>query len=174
MSGLLRKFKKVNQISWIKTLRFNYQYFGWQGVFGIWALVSRNVILDRLEGQVELYDKKRCVLQIGFSSINIFDAKKQRAIWSNHGEIICSGKCFLGQGTRITNGGTINFGRNATITANTSLACGDYISIGDDCLISWDCLIMDADLHPIYSINQPNIRINENKPIIIGKRVWIG
>lgn len=33
---------------------------------------------------------------------------------------------------------------------------------------------MDADLHPIYSINQPNIRINENKPIIIGKRVWIG
>ena len=55
-----------------------------------------------------------------------------------------------------------------------SLACGDYISIGDDCLISWDCLIMDADLHPIYSINQPNIRINENKPIIIGKRVWIG
>lgn len=58
MSGLLRKFKKVNQISWIKTLRFNYQYFGWQGVFGIWALVSRNVILDRLEGQVELYDKK--------------------------------------------------------------------------------------------------------------------
>ena len=57
-------------------------------------------------------------------------------------------------------------GNNIWVTGgNTTIICNKNIMINDDCLLSWDILLMDTDFHKI---------INKEKPIHIGKHVWIG
>lgn len=62
-------------------------------------------------------------------------------------------------------------GNNFCITAESQIVCQKQILIEDDVLISWECLIMDTDFHDIF-VN--DIKINDDKEIIIRKNVWIG
>ena len=64
-------------------------------------------------------------------------------------------------------------GNNIWVTGgNTTIICNKNIMINDDCLLSWDILLMDTDFHKI--LNSDNTIINNEKPIHIGKHVWIG
>ena len=64
-------------------------------------------------------------------------------------------------------------GNNIWVTGgNTTIICNKNIMINDDCLLSWDILLMDTDFHKI--LNSDNKIINKDKPIHIGKHVWIG
>ena len=64
-------------------------------------------------------------------------------------------------------------GNNIWVTGgNTTIICNKNIMINDDCLLSWDILLMDTDFHKI--LNSDNTIINKEKPIHIGKPVWIG
>jgi len=63
-------------------------------------------------------------------------------------------------------------GDGFNITAESTVVCAQSITFGNNCLISWDTLVMDTDEHPIYDMNQ--VRINDDKPIIVGNHVWIG
>ncbi len=64
-------------------------------------------------------------------------------------------------------------GNNIWVTGgNTTIICNKNIMINDDCLLSWDILLMDTDFHKI--LNSDNTIINKEKPIHIGKHVWIG
>ena len=77
----------------------------------------------------------------------------------------------FGHGSKIACGGTMIFGKNFTITAESTLICNHLIEFGDDVLISWECQIMDGDFHKILSGSK---QINPNKAIKIGNQVWIG
>lgn len=172
MKSFRKLIRKVWALSIIKTLWFNLHYFGWRGIH-CYVLVSKYVILDSLHGNVELREKRFGIVQIGFPSINIFDSKYERTVWSNSGDVVFLGKAYLGQGTRITSSGRLEFGDKVIITANTSVLCAKHIAIGSDSQISWDCIIMDTDLHPIY-IKGLKKRVNDPAEIILGNNVWVG
>lgn len=154
-------------------MRFNLYYFGLEGIH-CYALISKSVIYGSVRGSVELDKKFFGAIQIGFASVNIFDSKFERSVWSNSGNIVFHGKVFLGQGTRITNSGNLEFGENTVITANTSLVCAKHIAFGSENQVSWDCLIMDTDLHPIFQKEEENKQLNYPQDIIFGDKVWIG
>ena len=69
----------------------------------------------------------------------------------------------------IYNNGIIELGENFRL-GDSKLFCEKKIEFGNDCMISWDCIICDSDLH---NIKKDNIRINNDKEIIIGNHVWI-
>lgn len=67
----------------------------------------------------------------------------------------------IGKGTSIGGARMINIGKN------------NNIIIGEQCMLS-DCIeIWSSDSHPIYDLESGQI-INEEKPIKIGNKVWIG
>lgn len=141
---------------------------------GIYAIVSRYVRLDVMKGNIDVIGHPFTgMLQIGFRAVGIFDESRERAIWRNSGIIILNGKTILAQGTRISNSGVIEFGKNFNITANSSIYCTNHIKFGQEVLCSWDVLIMDTDGG--HNIMDPDgIVTNLAKPIVIGNHVWIG
>ena len=162
--------RKILEVGLLKTLVFNYRYFGKNGL-KLPALISRKVVLSRLAGDVKVENSSFGCIHIGFSSAGIFDYKKERAIWENSGTVWFDTKATLGQGVRISNQGDVKFGKNARVMANTSIVCHESISFGDDVLISWECLFMDTDFHKLLDASR-EIR-NTDKPIVVGDKVWI-
>lgn len=169
----MTRLEKFLRIGVINTLRFNYKYFGFAGLFELPVILSRNVKIISLKGTV-LCKSRRGGVQIGFSDLGIVDERMQRCIWENNGCVVFHGTANLGKAIRISNSGTIEFGDKAAFTGNTQIICKSKIVFGKDCLVSWECLIMDTDWHPIYQMNENNSVINPDKPIKIGDHVWIG
>lgn len=167
--------KNILKTSIIKSIIFNFTYFGLKGVIHFYALVSRDVKLSKMKGEVvsnkQLYPG--CV-RIGFPNVEIIDHKYQRSIWSNDGKIILNGKVSFGSGSRISNSGEIVFGNNFNLNANATIVCQKKIVFGENVLISWDVLIMDTDFHKIYLRSNIKSQINAPEEISIGDNVWIG
>lgn len=164
-------YRKIFQISIWKTLRFNLFYFGLNG-FKLPVLISRNVRLKTLRGEVYVKHPTPAGVHIGFEGVSIFDWKNQKSIWDNCGSVSFEGKATLGQGIRIANKGKLYFGEGSRITANSSIVCYKSISFGKDSLVSWNCIFMDTDFHKIY--DGQKMRVNEDREIIVGDCVWIG
>jgi acetyltransferase-like isoleucine patch superfamily enzyme len=76
--------------------------------------------------------------------------------------IIRGDDCLITIGKNTTFGGIriINVGKNNTI------------SIGEDCLFADHIELWASDSHPIF--NNKNQIINNEKPVVIGNKVWIG
>lgn len=159
--------------SWVKTLRFNITYFGLMGGVKLPVLVSHNFKLASLGGTVEIDKMKMATVMLGYHDVALFDRQKSRGKWTNSGRVIFKGYDRIGHGCKIVVGdnGTLIFGNNVAISAESSICCQNRITMGDHVVISWDCLIMDSDLHKILD-NERNI-INLDKPITIGNDVWI-
>lgn len=62
----------------------------------------------------------------------------------------------------------ITIGERCSIGDRTEIHSGSLVQIGNNTMISWDCVILDRDYHGIGN-NRETL-----KPVIIGKRVWIG
>jgi len=114
------------------------------------------------------------MIQIGFGEVGIFDKKKEHSVWNVKGKIVFKGKCFLGAGIRlnIAESGTLMFGHNVNITANSAIDCQREMSFGDGCLVSWENLFIDGDHHNIFD-SAGNLT-NSPKNITIGNHVWFG
>lgn len=161
------------QVSIPKTLRFNLHYFGIKNGLKLPAIVSKNFKLLSLNGVVLLEEYKLGSLILGFAGVGIFDHKYDRGIWQNSGKIILHGRCSFGQGSKVSNGGVLEIGKNFSNTANGAIVCWKKITIGDNVLTSWDTLIMDSDMHTIYYNHDKN-NWNIDEEIRIGNHVWIG
>lgn len=168
-----RKLKKLLEIGIINTIRMNLYYFGVGGVLKPVILASKHVKIQCLKGNVIAHDMSRGAIQLGFGYVGTVDKKYRRTLWENSGTIEFFGKSNLGLGTKITCSGKLSIGKRVSINANSDIICRKEISIGNDSLMSWECLLMDSDFHSIYEIDSKN-RINPDKPIRIGDRVWIG
>lgn len=172
MNYIIKKIKKLIQISWINTLRFNFYYFGFKGLYKLPVIVSKNIYIDTMKGQVYIENNKPGIIKLGFGDVGIFSKKYDKGIWRNTGDIFFKGKASIGHGSKISNSSKLELGENFTITAKSEIVCCENIKFGDNCLISWDTLIMDTDFHKVY--DKENNQMNLNEAITIGDNVWIG
>lgn len=167
-----RRITKLLEISVFNTIRMNFYYFGWGGIFRPRILAAKNLKIQKLDGNVIIKSMKVGAVQIGFGHVGIVDNKICRSLWENSGEICFEGVANLGPGTRIVNSGKLTFGDEFCINAASNIICYKQISFGKDVLISWDCLIMDTDFHRLFS-NESRQQINIDRPVVIGNHVWI-
>lgn len=80
----------------------------------------------------------------------------------------------LGLGTNlvVAESGSLFLGNKLIITGRSTIICRNRIEFGADTLVSWDVLFMDTDYHPIY--DKDKMTINNEKPIVVGNKTWIG
>ena len=173
IANVIEYLKFIKQLSILKSIRFNYHYFGIRGCFNMYVMISTKTILRELGGSINLpMNPYRGCVKIGFGVNEILDYKYERTCFLNRGVITFNGGgIYLAQGTRLFNFGNLTFGRNFTITGNSKIICSTKITIGDDCLASWDVTIMDTDFHKIF--NENGERINDEAPIVIGNNCWL-
>jgi len=156
-----------------KSLYFNVKYFGFFAGSRLPVLVSYRVWLKDMRGSVSVPRRcRRGSIRIGFGNIGIFDRRRSRSIWEVRGHVEFKGACAIGHGSKLSVSGELVLGSGVAITAESSVVAKRSVVIGDDVLISWDVLIMDTDLHKV--LNSDGIVVNEDSPVIIGDRVWIG
>lgn len=167
----LKILKKVLNVSLIKTVLFNFHYFGWEGLrFPV--IVYRNYKLLKMSGEVQLGVNRTGIIQLGKPGVGICDDRYERGIWQVQGTIYFGGKSCIGAGTKIVCGvnGVLELGNEFVVTARSSIICVSKISFGNHVLISWDCLFMDTDFHSIYSAD--GILLNPDEEIKVGNHCW--
>jgi acetyltransferase-like isoleucine patch superfamily enzyme len=88
----------------------------------------------------------------------------------NLGGVLEAGNCLFYPGVRLEvgRGGSLRIGTGTYLNRNTEVVAWREVSIGRDCMVGWDVLIMDTDQHPLPG------RGLDNRPVMIGDRVWIG
>ncbi len=156
-----------------KTLRFNFHYFPFKTAIRCPVMVSRRVYLRSLKGKVLLPDNAETAsVRIGFGDVGHYDRRRSRTIWQVSGTVDFKGRASIGHGSKISVRGLLELGDGFNITAESTIVCAKEIRFGSDTLISWDVLVMDSDEHPIY--NKEHERINDDRPIVVGRHVWIG
>ncbi|HEY5524522.1 MAG TPA: hypothetical protein VIK26_04190 [Clostridium sp.] len=175
---MLKKIKDIilYLVGLPKTLYFNFKYFDFALAIKLPVLISHRVVLVNINGKININSNNITtgMVRLGFGGIGIFDQKRSRSIWQVSGNVIFNGTCNIGHGSKIVvnENGTVVFGNNFNISAETSILCHKRISFGNDCVISWDNLIMDTDFHKI--MDESGRIINKDKEIAIGNKVWIG
>lgn len=158
----------------VKTLYFNLRSFSFSTAIRFPVFLSRNVVLKDITGTFVLptviYPG---IIKIGFGDVGIFDQKRSKTIWEVKGRVVFTGSANIGHGSKISVGtkGVLSFGNRVNITAESSIVCFHQVSFGDDCLLSWEILVMDTDFHKIYKQHE---LLNEDRPIDIASKVWIG
>ena len=155
-----------------KTIYFNLKYLPLNKALSLPVFISHRVWLKECGGKVELSSYKMASVKIGFGGVSIFDENRSRSIWHVNGTVKFKGRAMFGHGSKIDVSGLMEVGDNFEITAESSIVCHEKVVFGNDVLISWDTLIMDCDFHKIY--DEHDQVINEDSPVIIGNKVWIG
>jgi acetyltransferase-like isoleucine patch superfamily enzyme len=166
------KFKKIFEVSFLKTLFFNLHYFGLKGIIKFPVLIARGLQLKKMSGKIILGDFHFGVLQIGFKSLGTENDSTTKGCWELKGTLYCHKKVSLARGCSISVGekSLLEIG-SLIVTGDTNIICKENITIGEGCLISWGGTIMDCDFHKIYRSNE---LINKPRPITIGNHVWVG
>ena len=157
-----------------KSIVFNCWYFGLSGL-KLPVLLSYKAKIKKMKGQVKIHGRlKTGMIKLGFTAPEMYDNSKLSFVWINDGLIEFMNKASMRNGTSIRNYGHLIFGDGFHISAPSRIICYRHIQFGDDILIGWDCEFTDGDAHKIYAIDdeQQIERLNPNKPIIIGNKVW--
>lgn len=157
-----------------KSLYFNIVYFGIRGAM-LPILISHRTCLKKLRGTILLPDKTSIAcIRIGFGDVPIFDRKRSRTIFYNHGIISFKGKAKIGHGAKIVvkKNGHLTLGNRFNMSAESTIYCSHEIIFGDYNLLSWDVQIIDSDFHEVYQNGKPKVAINPDAPIITGDSVW--
>jgi len=165
--------RNLREISFIKTLRFNFHYLRFREALKFPVLISRHVLINGLKGRLVIRGPLRTgLVMIGFGSVPVFDRYKSRSVWNvGGGTVIFEGRAKLGHGCRIGSGGVLTMGNNFQITAETTIICEEKITFGNDVLCSWQCQIMDTDFHQVIEEGKEPPK---SSPVTIGNHVWIG
>jgi len=156
-----------------KTIYFNFKYLPFEQARKLPIFVSHRVWLMQMAGSIHLEGSiHRGMITIGFGRVGIFDRHKSRTIWQVAGRVVFKGRARIGHGSKLSVSGNIIMGDGFTISAESTLVATTKVEIGRGVLFSWDILLADTDFHAIN--DEVGNRINENAPIIISDKVWIG
>lgn len=172
MSNILKYLFKVNP--W-KTVYFNLRYFPLKIAMKMPVFIFRRTKFLILKGKITIESPiSTGMVKIGPHGLGTQDMLYSRTMLELRGKLIITGKTNIGRGCKISIGSDamLKLGKNFTITGDSTIICFKEITFGDDCLLSWDILLMDTDFHKIT--NDGGDIINGNKPIKVGKHVWIG
>ena len=173
---MMRKVIELYRTLHYKTLYFNFRYLPFKQAIKLPFQISSNILFRKMKGTVTLDCPtiSRGMIQIGYRRIGVFDNKRNKGIWEVDGDIIFRGSAIIGSACKISvqKGALLDIGNNFTFVEGATIIATNKILIGEHAFISWHTLIMDTDFHPIT--NENGEIINHSKPVIIGRRVWIG
>lgn len=132
-------------------------------------LVARNYVLSELRGKVSIANSNIGCVQLGYSSVGIFDSRYDRGIWQSSGDVSFDGCAVFAAGSKISVGpcGQLNVGDGFRNTAKGEFVCHMRMRLGAGSLVSWDTLFMDTDFHQLDG--NPDCA-----PVVLGDNVWVG
>lgn len=159
----------------LKTLYFNFKYFPFRQAVKFPVNLSSRVYLRKTSGTVTIEGPlTKGMILMGFPKVGIFDEKNSRSIWDVSGTVIFKGKAEIGLGSKIcvVKNGTLIFGEEFTLTAESSIMVTHEVRFGDNCLVSFEVVVMDSDFHNIK--DESGKVVNLPQPISISDHVWIG
>lgn len=159
-----------------RTIYFNLRYLPLKQAIYLPIWIANNVRLrDMYRGGIVIDAPVRmAMIRIGFHQVDAICFYSLKTILNIHqpGKLVFKGEAHIGHGAIISCvGGVMTVGDNFAVSGNTSFVCYKEITIGRDVQFAWDSLVMDSDAHKIY--NQEGVRMNEDKPVIIGDKVWL-
>jgi acetyltransferase-like isoleucine patch superfamily enzyme len=158
-----------------KTVAFNFRYLPVRQAVRLPILVSHRMAIFNFGGAVRLACPARPgTVLLGFGANGAFDFRRSRSAWQNAGTVVFEGPARLGNGFKlsIASSGTVVFGPEFVLSAESQIVCRDSIRFGYGCLIAWDVLLLDGDFHPLIGADGT---VSETEaPIALGDRVWIG
>jgi len=174
IGGKIRDVVYLSQVAFLRTIYFNFKYFGIKGVLRLPILLSPKVDIVATKGKVRINENFRFgMIEIGFITTAFLDPNNSRTIWDQvGGEIIFKGTARIGHGTKFNVNGQLVIGDNFIISSETAIVCWKRIVFGDNCLLSWHNLIMDTDFHHIKDLE--GNKLNNNDDIVFGNHVWVG
>lgn len=170
MNKALKLLGRIN----LKTIYFNFKYFPFGIAIRLPVLISNNVFLYKVKGQVIINGPiKTGLIQIGYGKVGIADFKRSRAIWEVEGDVIFNGRSYIMHGCKIhvMKNAQLIIGDGFNMSVECVIIAQKRIRIGKNSGISWESLVMDTDFHHIYDEN--GIEFNHPKEIIIGDNVWV-
>lgn len=134
MSRLSRLF----EIGIINTIKLNFHYFSFRDAIRFPVLASKRLRIKKMDGAISLGTIKTGIVTLGFDSVGLFDAKKDRSILEigKDAHLEFQGKARLGNGFKIIliEQGHLTIGSGFILTANSSIVCCDHIMIGSNSL----------------------------------------
>jgi len=80
-------------------------------------------------------------------------------------------------GFKVSTAPRLLIGNRVDINYDTTISVADYVSIGDDTLIAMSVQIYDNPSHPLSPVRRlrrESFAIDEARPVMIGRNVWIG
>ena len=155
------------------SLRYSLHYFRFADALRLPFLVAWGCRSVKMKGKITPECKVTTgLIRLGYNGLGTQDRRSCRTLWELEGEIVLKGKVGFGKGSRISVGGRLSLDDGFNITGGSTIICNRQINFGKDCLLSWDILVMDTDFHKI--LDKDGNMINQDSPVLIGDRVWIG
>lgn len=163
------------QISWLKTLYFNFKVLPLKYAIKVPFIVARNVNLQNIGNIIVECDIHWGLFSIGVMRNPTLESPKDVLIWKNDGTIILKGRIKIHPGVKLNTkkGATLELEGINTIGARTILVAWKYICIGHNSGCSWDCQIVDTDFHEVMDMVS-NTKLKIATSIEIGENVFIG
>ncbi|MHB8694271.1 MAG: acyltransferase [Solirubrobacteraceae bacterium] len=158
-----------------KSIAFNLRYLPTDQAIRLPILVSHRMAIFNFNGTVTVPDGASTgSVLLGFGANGAFDFRRSRSVWQNAGAVVFEGPARLGHGFKLVtaDSGTVRFGPDFVLSAESQIVCRDAISFGPGCLVSWEVLLLDTDYHPL--IAQDGSQSEICAPIVLGERVWLG
>lgn len=159
-----------------KTIYFNLRYLPLRQAIHLPVWLATNVRVRNMYrgGMILDAPARMAMIRIGFHQVDAICIYSLKTILNipKPGKLVFQGEAHIGHGAIISCvGGVMTVGNNFAVSGSTSFVCYKKITIGRDVQFAWDSLVMDSDAHKIYG--QDGVRVNEDKPIVIGDKVWL-
>jgi acetyltransferase-like isoleucine patch superfamily enzyme len=159
------RLTNLSKINIFRTVYFNFKYFPLQTAILFPICIGYGVKFTNLGGKIRLSVKPSFGLVfLGYSSLDF------NGLWVINGRVRFKGGTdsliFVGKD------GILETGVDFLVNGSVAINCVKSIKFGDYCLLAHKIEIWDTDFHSIY--NMQDMRINPDRPVIIGDRVWIG
>lgn len=171
---MLEKLRKIWDLSWINTIRFNFHYLPLKQAIRLPFFLYNTEILC-MEGKIVLEAKKIYAGMIRFGHRGVPLYSNQGFIFSNKGTILFHDNVYLGNGSalRCYPNAVLSFGSNFVATVGLKIECFSSIFFDKNVRIAWDVIIMDSSQHRLK--NSEGVYSGKDvAPISIGRNTWIG
>lgn len=167
------KIKELFQVSWLKTILFNYRVLPFKQACKLPILLYPRVKVRSLKGKILINAKVKCgLIKIGREDV-------VACMGSHTGLLIdgileFNGKATIGCGSsiHISKSGHMTLGNRFRVTGNAAFLCENEITFGDEVGIAWNTFFMDSDRHHI--IDESGKKLNFPAPVRVGSHIWIG
>ena len=174
----MQKIKKLLAIVLAipRTVYFNFRYLPFAQAMRLPIWLATNVrVRNMYRGGIVIDAPVRtAMIRMGFHQVDAICIYSLKTILNipKPGRWVLKGVAHVGHGAIISCvGGVMTVGDNFAVSGSTSFVCYKEITIGRDVQFAWDSLVMDSDAHKIYTSDGE--RMNEDKPIVIGDKVWL-